>query len=477
MIKLNHNFMAELFKLVFIDETIARIVFGHLTYQHIPKEWIGYKFIFKEVIEQYNKKDVNPSLGVIAQKFTTNLEVLETIDEIKEARLVDRDLIIDQLEAFIKETEFELLSKKVHDLYEEGKRDEAIRINAEESKRINDTSLRGTGGNFVEVFGGFEERIKKKRTEQLTAKTAKKVAFGIDKLDDLSYGGADPGDIILWIARSGVGKSIALRWHGYCAAIEGESVLHIQLEGGIDACLNKYDQMWTNQPFMDIKNGNIKEEDKVKIKKVLNEMRSFGKDINVYGFKRFGEASVSDVRNLCIEYQKIKGYFPRLVIVDSLDLLKTGINKKLDYDPEFKKEKLQKCAQLLKDLAVETNCVVTAATQTSDVPIEVWNNEDKVIDRSYTEGDKTLVKPFSFVFTCNITMQEKKEGKCRIYVDKLRDYKDAQQTFSIATDYDRGRFYHKGRTVALYSQLSKQAPEEKKEKLTKGNKKTNCTVI
>jgi hypothetical protein len=76
-------------------------------------------------------------------------------------------------------------------------------------------------------------------------------------------------------------------------------------------------------------------------------------------------------------------------------LVKTGISKKIDSDPDHKKEKLQTCAQLLKNLADEIEAPIITATQTSDVPFEVWNNPDKVIDRSYTEGDKTLVKPFS----------------------------------------------------------------------------------
>ena len=142
MRKLNENFMAELFKLMFIDGNIMRMVSGHMTYQLIPKEWVGYKFLLKEAVEQFIGKEVTPSLGVIAQKYADNDSVQESIKEIKKARLVDKELIIDQLESFIRETEFELLSKKVHDLYEEGKRDEAIKVNAEESKRILEISLR-----------------------------------------------------------------------------------------------------------------------------------------------------------------------------------------------------------------------------------------------------------------------------------------------------------------------------------------------
>lgn len=470
--KLSPNFMAELFKLMFLDVNIMRIASGHLEYSLIPKEWAGYKFLFREAVEQFNKRDVAPSIGAASQKFANNDIVQDTIEEIKNAAVADRELIIDQLEAFIKETQFELLSKKVHDLYEEGKKEEAIKVNAEESKNILELSLRKTAGNFIQVFGGFQERMKAKRSNELNTPEIRKVSFGIDKLDEISYGGAEPGDTVLWILRSGVGKSTMLRWHGFYAALEGEPVLHIQLEGGRDAAVDKYDQIWTSQSYMDIKRGDIKQEDYDKIMKTCRDMQQFGQDISVYGFARYGESSMNDIRGLCFEYLKIFGKFPRLVIVDSLDLAASGTSKKMDNDPEYIKYKLQKNAQLFKDLMVEINAVGITATQASNVPIEIWNNEDKVIDRSYTEGDKTLVKPFSFVFTGNVTVLEKKEKRMRIYVDKLRDYRDSQMVFTIATDFDRGRAYHRGKTMELYyDKVSEGKVEEKKERIGRSSKK------
>ena len=155
--------------------------------------------------------------------------------------------------------------------------------------------------------------------------------------------------------------------------------------------------------------------------------------------------------------------------MDSLDLVKTGISKKIDSDPDHKKEKLQTCAQLLKNLADEIEAPIITATQTSDVPFEAWNNPDKVIDRSYTEGDKTLVKPFSFVFTLNMTIEEKANATARIYVDKLRDYKESQEVITIATNYDKRRFYHRGRTMEMYNQIS----ERKEAKKTARKKKSD----
>lgn len=460
--KLNPGFMAEIFKLMFSDEVIMRIASEYLKYELIPKEWVGYKFILREAIIQYTEKNKLPSIGAICQKLCDEDAVQLAAKEIKKAALIDREIAIDQLQSFVKETEFELLSRKVHDLYEEGKKEEAIRVNAEESQRILEMSFRSKSGGFQSVFGGFHERMVERRMEgDAASEKPVKVPFGVDRLDDVSFGGMEIGDTSLWIARSGVGKSSILKWHGYSAAIRGVPVLHIQLEGGVKACMQIYDQLWSAQSYSDIKSGNISPKDRKKIEQAIKEVKELSSDIEVYGFKKFGQASMGDVRQLCYDYFNTHGKFPGLVILDSLDLVKTGISKKIDSDPDHKKEKLQTCAQLLKNLADEIGAPIITATQTSDVPFEVWNNPDKVIDRSYTEGDKTLVKPFSFVFTLNMTIEEKANATARIYVDKLRDYKESQEVITIATNYDKRRFYHRGRTMEMYNQVSERKEEKK----------------
>ena len=267
-------------------------------------------------------------------------------------------------------------------------------------------------------------------------------------------------------------NTTVLKWHGYSAAIRGVPVLHIQLEGGVKACMQIYDQLWSAQSYSDIKSGNISPKDRKKIEQAIKEVKELSSDIEVYGFKKFGQASMGDVRQLCYDYFNTHGKFPGLVILDSLDLVKTGISKKIDSDPDHKKEKLQTCAQLLKNLADEIGAPIITATQTSDVPFEVWNNPDKVIDRSYTEGDKTLVKPFSFVFTLNMTIEEKANATARIYVDKLRDYKESQEVITIATNYDKRRFYHRGRTMEMYNQISerKEIKKQARKKKTEADK-------
>ena len=831
--KLSANFMAELFKLIYLDPCLTRIAVCNLTYQLIPKEWPGYKFLLKEAIEVFTDKETVPSLGTVSQKYIDNDFVQEAIEEVKKANKVDRELIIDQLESYIKDVEFQLLSKKVHDLYEDGKKEEAIQVNASESQRILQICLRQDAGTFQKVFRGFDMRMQKKRNDIEISKTPEKVTFGIDRLDEISYGGAVVEDTVLWIMRSGIGKALSLdsdiitpngitkmkdikvgdlvigssgqpqsvigvyyqglidcyrvtfsdgtivecnnkhiwrianrrtnkwenvelgeilkrnlrmpghhdgkqyvnskgilRWgtkgrlkwkipcqrevsfkdqdvkidpytlgamlgdgclgsdlsftsidseivnrlkfpesisietydkvnyrikkndsenglkfylsiyglknkhsydkfipkeyifnsrevrlellrgildtdgyvskrgvielaltskqliedtafvarslgclchkisklpssyknsegvkiecrdnyrlrivppkgldlfhlkrkserlmqekkkncvdrmiesieyigkkemqcievsnedglfltnnfivthnstvlrhHGMSAALDGHPVLHIQLEGGIQACLDKYDQYWTGQKYNDIRRGYLEPSEQEAVMKAYKSMKEYGQDIDVYGFEKFGEATMVEVRNLILDYHKANGYYPKVLILDSLDLVLTGINKVIDNNPSFKKDRLQKCAQLFKNICVEFKMVGFTSTQASDVPIEIWDNSERVIDRSYTEGDKTLVKPFSYVFTGNMTMEEKKTDVMRIYNDKIRDFKESQEVIPIATDYDHGRFYDRVRTNQLFNGLPvktrKNEKPEKERKLTKTKK-------
>ena len=74
-------------------------------------------------------------------------------------------------------------------------------------------------------------------------------------------------------------------------------------------------------------------------------------------------------------------------------------------------------------------------------------------------------------------MLEKKEDRLRIYVDKFRDYRDSQTIFTIATDYDRGRFYHRGKTMELYyDKTSNVRQEEKRERLGRAKRSKAQTI-
>jgi hypothetical protein len=452
--KLTPNFIVELFKLLFYKKSLLTICKKHFKYQFIPNELGEYKLIYKSIMQQFELSNSLPSLGIVSQQHSVNIKVQEALQEIKNAEIQDLELMMTQLEKYIVNSEFQILSQKVADKWSKGEQEEAIELNTQESQRIQAISLRDDAGKLVKVFEDFHKNNEENRLEHQSEESkekSRKVPFFIDPLDDLIHGGMDASETYLWILPSGVGKSTALRYTGLKAAVHGYDVLHIQLEGKEKEVRNKYTQLFTRQDFDKIKEGDLSRETLIKVDKLLDQMKQAERELYIYAFERFEGASMLDIRDVVFEYRKFKGKFPELILIDSLDLLVTGENKKLDTDPSFKKDKMSRVAQLMKNLVVE--CFpsrILTPTQTSDIPKNILNDPQKVITRSNTEGDKTLIKPFSGVFTGNQTDDEELAKTMRIYIDKLRFYSKQDKIYPICTDYDHGAFYSPTRTLEKF---------------------------
>jgi len=207
--------------------------------------------------------------------------------------------------------------------------------------------------------------------------------------------------------------------------------------------------------FNDVRFGNIDKALEVKLQKIVNDMVKKQRDIYIYAFEKFDEASCVEVRDLIIDFEKESGSLPDLVVIDYLGLLHPGDGIKYGVDTQSVKMKKQNVAKRLKNICMEFETRIITADQVDNVPIEIWNSPDRVITRNNLSGDKNLIDPFSYVFTLNQTNDEYKNNLMRIYCDKLRNYK-AQQVLMVAVDYEHGRFFDRKRTNTLFGDGSKE---------------------
>ena len=455
MAHLTSSFLEEVFKLCFVRRSFLEIVKAHLLYSYIPKELQGMKFILQSIVAQFDISGGKlPSYGIISQQYETNPDVQNALQKIKAADIIDQELAVKQLFEFIRDIKFQVVFENAVQKYNEDKKEEAFKIFVDGAEELTNFSLKSETSQFLKVFANFKEQLRERQIAKETGESKHvKVPFGIDILDIITDGGMDIGDTALWIMPSGRGKSTALKHTGLYACRLGYNVLHIQLEGSRKECYDKYSQIWTACTYSDIKWGNIDSARMIKIDRVIEDMAAKNRDVEVFAFERYGSASIAEVRGLVIEYNKIHGKFPDLILIDSHDLLITGENKKIDFDPAYKKDKLQIVAQREKDLAVEFGTRILTATQTGDIPKEKWNNENWVITRENTEGDRTLVKPFAHVFTGNTTVDEKKKNLTRIHIEKLRYYDVKDETYPIFTAYNVGKYYDKQRTLRDFAYM------------------------
>jgi hypothetical protein len=450
MEKLSVKYLNELLLLSLSNKEVLEVICEHLKYQYIPDEFVQYKKILKSIITLYQNTSTIPTVGIISQQHIKDHKVQETLTEIQKSSFPEKDLMLQTLERYVKQSKFVLLNDKLFNLYNEGKHEEAIELQAKESPEIVNYTINNNGSYYSKVYGGFNKRlgnrVEKSRSEQ---DKSDKILFGIYPLDVLTDGGLDVSDTVLWILRSGVGKSTALKWNAISAVRKHRNVLHIQLEGSLEECEDKYDQIWTACLYRDIKKGNINGERYQKLQKIINYMQNSSVDIFIHAFEQFNSASCVDVRNLISDFNKIYGHVDE-VIIDYLKHLHPGDGVKYGADIQGVKMKKENASEKLKNLAVEFRTRIITADQASDVPMEIWNDPNKVLTRHNISGAKNLPDSYSYVFTGNQTNDERKKEVMRIHPEKLRNYKLPDKPIRIATDYDHGRFFDFKRSRELY---------------------------
>ena len=83
--KIQDNFLTELFGWCFRKKDIVEICIKHLKYQYIVDE--AYKFIWKSIKAHYETTNNIPTIGIVAQMNSTNLKVIETLNKNKANRI------------------------------------------------------------------------------------------------------------------------------------------------------------------------------------------------------------------------------------------------------------------------------------------------------------------------------------------------------------------------------------------------------
>lgn len=450
--QLSDSFLDELFKLCFYKKDVLDIVTQHLQYSYIPLELKGYKMILKALTSHFKTTNNIPSLGKVAQD-NQNEAVTSILERLQKINLPDTEETLITLEKYIKRVRFQQLYIKVADLYNEDKQEEAINLQAEESVKIVNFCLKQDTDYFADVFENFSDRDDHRfqNYHANLGNTLKKVPFGIDYIDAHTDGGSEEGETDCFLGRSGSGKTKWLRYRGVSAARRGLRVLHIQGEGSKEECMDGYDATWTAIYKRELKRGDIDPIKFKKLDKIIRDIKNKNGGIKVKAFEQFDTATMRDVRQAVLDYIKVVGHPPHLIILDYLELFDPGDGKRYSTSTDGEKMRREASARKFKNICNEFGCRGATATQANDISPNDYNRIDWVMTRHNVSGAKGLIDSFSYFFTWNVASDEYKNKTGRLYVDKMREY-EAQQVIRIATAFDRDRFYDRTRTLDLFSE-------------------------
>lgn len=437
---LTGEFLDELFKCSISRKTFLDTIIPCLKKNYLPNE--SYQKVWKEIVEIY-RSPINtnrnlPTIGLLCEALKRDKECLKIIGRIRRIVELDYEGTKKSLQDYIKQNMFVESHGELADIYNQGNFQQAYKLFMDSAKRINDFSLNTAKSD--RIFANFKSRNRDRILNQNNIRI--RIPTGIDSLDELMDGGPETGEFTMFLADSGVGKSILLNTIGVNAARFGINVYHEQVEGTKEQVMGRYDACWTGSLYKEIKKGELPEKT---LKKIYRVIKNISGEIFVNAHEQFGNRTMVDVRNSLIEL--LREFDIKLLLLDYFELFDPGDGRK--YSASEERFRQTAIGRFCKNLATEFNIAVVTVTQSSSIPPEMLNDPDFVITRFNLSEDKGKIRPVDNFITINQTKDEKKLKVCRLYTDKFREH-ESGDVIPLAQNLGRARFYDRKKTFSMF---------------------------
>lgn len=443
--QLSSAFIVELLSSCLTDKRILNICQQHLVYSFLEND--AQRKVFKFIFDSEITSNTIPTIGVISQAFSSDQEIITLLSQAKKTSLSteQKEALISSFELFIKRSKFVKLFNDVHDLYQVGKQEDAILLMAHDSQSINSFCLKDN--YYTTVFKDYLKRNEERERKAIdNAQLSDKMPFGMRELDEITYGGIKRGTSCLFLGQSGKGKTTVLRWLGIANARIGKRVVHFQVEGSEEECLEGYDAAWTATKLASFDTqdiGSLSEESRKRIEKAQRNIVANKGEIYVYAAESFDSLTIERSREILIDIEKQHGKVD-LVIWDYLEVMDTA--RDFGKGEAAERKRREYIANQITSVGIELKCATVTATQANDIDPKNLSNPNYVMTRHNISEFKGCLKPFSYFITLNATPDEYRNDIMRMYCDKFRRQKSGQ-TITIAQKKDIGRFYDHERTM------------------------------
>lgn len=440
--KLNADFVVELISCMFTSQKIFDIAKQHLQYHYLQSD--PQKRVVKYLYDTQSLLKSIPTIGMVAQAHLTNKDVLALLGQIKKITITNdqHEAILKSFEDFIKKSKLIAAYTKVGELFNQGKQDEAASVMLKEAEIIAAFSLKSN--YYTRVFADFE-KTNEKRIANSDKRISKYAIFGIPELDNYCRG-IEYGRSALLMARSGGGKSTAMKWVGLCNARLGKRVIHFQAEGTEEEALTAYHAGFTGINLDDMEMGNIPATKRVKILKAHRDILGNNGEIFLYASEQFDQLSIDDCKEIIADITKLYGS-PDLIIFDYMEKFSL---KGTFYNSEAGERKRRSdLGDKITNIATMFGCAVLTAIQANSVAPSDYNKSDFVLTRSSISEYKAAINPFSYFITINATDDESEAGIARLFCDKMRKNKRGK-LIRIYQALDQGRFYDAYKTSQTF---------------------------
>lgn len=232
-----------------------------------------------------------------------------------------------------------------------------------------------------------------------------KLPTGYDELDMLLDGGVSRKELLLFMAGSGVGKSIMMANVAINFLHRKLNVLYISLELAEEVVAKRFDTMITGIGTADIFN---------KMSKVAADLGRLQGQMGQLFIKRMPESTTNanTVRAFLKEFEMTHGFLPDVICLDYMDLMAS--NQKISAENLFVKDKY--IAEELRSIANDHNLLMVSASQMNRSAIKADD-----IDQSNIAGGLSKINTCDNLIAIIQTDAMKAAGEYMLKMVKTRN--------------------------------------------------------
>jgi KaiC/GvpD/RAD55 family RecA-like ATPase len=230
------------------------------------------------------------------------------------------------------------------------------------------------------------------------------ISTGWPSIDKKLYGGFNRGELNIFCAGSGGGKSLFLANLGVNWAMQGLNVLYLTFELSEGLVSMRLDSMMTGITTRDI----FKNIDDVELKVKMLEKKAGSLQVK---YMPSGK-NCNDIRAYLKEYQVKTGQKPDVILIDYLDLM-MPLSVKVSPSDLFVKDKY--VSEEIRNLAMETQCITVTASQLNRSAVE-----EIEFDHSHISGGLSKIMTADNVIGIFTSRAMKERGRYQIQFMKTR---------------------------------------------------------
>lgn len=246
------------------------------------------------------------------------------------------------------------------------------------------------------------------------------ISTGWPSVDKKLYGGFNRGELNIWCAGSGGGKSLFLANLGVNWALQGLNVLYLTFELSEPLVAMRMDSMMTGIATREV----FKNLDDVELK-----VKMLGKQSGSIQVKYMPSGkNCNDLRAYIKEYQVKKGFKPDVLLIDYLDLM-MPMSVKVSPSDLFVKDKY--VSEELRNLAMETQAIVVTASQLNRAAVE-----EIEFDHSHISGGLSKIQTADNVIGIFTSRAMKERGRYQIQFMKTRSSSGVGQKVDLEFNLD-----------------------------------------